>query len=83
MEQSATDESAIGGGFDHTSKLFPIKFKGAIASPDQENWIKLVEKEYQQMVQDGVLMAVDASNVKAKGKRPTSSWTMKKISDRT
>ncbi len=50
--------------------------KEAMASPDRENWIKSVEKEYERMVQDGVLKAVDATKVKAEGKRPiTSNWT--------
>ncbi len=44
-----------------------------MASPDQENWIKSVKKEYQQMAQDRVLKAVDASKVKAEGKRPITS----------
>ncbi len=36
------------------------------------------------MVQDGVLKAVDATKVKAEGKRPiTSTWAMKKKLDGT
>ncbi len=36
------------------------------------------------MVQDGILKALDANQVKAEGKQPiTSTWTMKKKSDST
>ena len=76
--------AAIGGGFDHTSELIPIKFKEAMTRPDKEEWLKSVQREYERMVEDGVLKAVNANQVKAEGKRPiTSTWTMKKKSDGT
>ncbi len=47
--------AAIGGGFDHTSKLIPIKFKEAMNRPDKDEWLKSVQREYKRMVEDGVL----------------------------
>ncbi len=44
MKKIAAVGAAIEGGFNHTSELIPIKFKEAMASPDQENWIKSVDQ---------------------------------------
>ncbi len=41
---------AIGGGFNHTSELIPIKFKEAMTRPDKNECLKSVQRKYELMV---------------------------------
>ncbi len=65
--------AAIAGGFYHTSKLIPIKFKEAMIRLNNEEWLKSFQHKYKHMVDDGVLKAVDANQVKAEGICPITS----------
>ncbi len=50
-----------------------------MATPGRDEWMKSVQQKYEPMVEDGILKAVDATQLKAEGKHPitsTCTWTM-------
>ncbi len=76
--------AAIGGDFDHTSKIIPKNYKEVMLGPNKDKWIKSVDKEHRQMVQDRVFTVVDAKEAISHGQKAiTSTWTMKKESNGT
>ena len=51
MDTTAIDEiiavgAGIGGGFDHTSELRPMKYEEAMASPKAQLWGEAVDIEH-------------------------------------
>ena len=38
--------AGIGGGFEDTSELKPMKYKQAMMTKDKEQWVKVVDDEY-------------------------------------
>ena len=82
-EESGLVGAALGGGFEHTSELRPMKFKEAMATPDKPHWEAAVEDEYEKMMQYKVWEEVDAEEVPEDAKILTSTWAMKKKSNGT
>lgn len=50
--------AGIGGGFNNTAELKPMKYDEAMACEDSEEWKRAVEKEYQRFVANKVMKAV-------------------------
>jgi galactokinase/mevalonate kinase-like predicted kinase len=69
--------AGIGGGFNHTSELIPMKYNEAMSSKDSEQWKKAVEEEHQRMVDH----KVKKKDVPQGTKVLSSTWAMKKKSN--
>ena len=41
--------ATLGGGFENTNKLRPMKYKEAIKSKDKEKWENSVKEEYERL----------------------------------
>jgi hypothetical protein len=75
--------AALGGGFQNTAELRPMKYGPAMEGADKLNWSKAVDEEYERMVEHGVFQPVPRSEVPAGAKIITSTWAMKKKSNGT
>ena len=74
--------AGIGGGFEHTSELKPMKYDEAMQK-DLEGWSKSVEKEYGHMHDHKVFKTVKIEDVPPNAKILTSTWAMKQKADGT
>jgi hypothetical protein len=70
--------AGLGGGFETTEELRPLKYDEAMATEDREKWTKAVEEEYQRMVDYSVFKPVPRSSLPDGAKILTSTWAMKK-----
>ena len=75
--------AGLGGGFEHTSELHPMKYDEAMSKPDKDKWKKGVEEELQRMLKSKVFKAVPKSKVPPGAKILTSTWAMKKKANGT
>jgi hypothetical protein len=75
--------AGLGGGFQHTSELKPMKYRQAMMTKDKKRWEKAVEEEYERMSSHNVWQAVLRKDVPAAYKIITSTWAMKKKANRT
>jgi hypothetical protein len=70
--------AGLGGGFETTEELRPLKYDEAMATEDREKWTKAVEEEYKRMVDYSVFEPVPRSGLPDGAKILTSTWAMKK-----
>ena len=75
--------AGIGGGFENTAELIPMKYNEAMAGPDREGWIKAVEDEHNRMLHHKVWTPVKRSDVPRGTKIITTTWAMKKKANGT
>jgi hypothetical protein len=74
--------TVIGGGFENTMELKPIKYKGAINGPDRKAWEKEIENEHDRMVKNDAWELVKKSSLPKGTKVIDSTWACKKKSTR-
>jgi len=70
--------AGIGGGFDNTSELRPMKYKEAMATSDKAGWEVAVKEEHDRMDGGGVMKAVPESEVPKGAHLMDTTWAMKK-----
>ena len=75
--------AGIGGGFDNTSELRPMKYKEAMKTKDAKEWQKAVEQEHKRMIERSVWKAVKRQDVPDTAKILTTTWAMKKKANGT
>ena len=73
----------VGGGFERTSKLKPMKYKQAINGPDAEKWKAEIENEHNRMVENKVFTVIKKSELEPGTKIIDSTWACKKKSNGT
>ena len=83
VEEIMAMGAGIGGGFDHTSKLRPMKYEESMATPKAKQWGESVDMEHDQMVNHIVFKAVRREDVPKFAKILTSTWAMKQKTDGT
>ncbi len=71
--------ASIGGGFENTLELKPIKYKEAVNRPDGKAWEKEIENEHDHMVKNDVWKPVKKSSL-PKGTKVSSIRGCKKKS---
>jgi hypothetical protein len=80
--QDATEVAAvgagIGGGFENTAELQPMKFNEAMNGPDKAKWQVAVDEEHERMEKYGVWQAVRRRDLPGAAKILTTTWAMKK-----
>ena len=74
--------AGIGGGFDHTTELQPMKYNEAIQK-DPIGWQKEIDKEHTRMTDNKVFKVVKKDDVPKDAKILTSTWAMKLKADGT
>ena len=77
IEEIMAVGAGIGGRFDHTSELCPMKYEEAMATPKAKQWGKSVDMEHDRMVNHVVFKAVKKEDVPKFAKILTSTWAMK------
>ena len=75
--------AGIGGGFEHTEELKPMKYKEAISSPDGQAWKVEILNEYKRMVDNDVFEVVSKKDLPPGTKIIDSTWACKKKSNGT
>ena len=75
--------AALGGGFENTAELRPMKYGQAMQTKHKANWVKAVREEYDRMEEHGVFKAISRKDVPEKAKIITATWAMKMKSDGT
>ena len=75
--------AGIGGGFQDTSELKPMKYKEAMKTKDANEWQKAVEQEHERMISRSVWKAVKRKDIPDTAKILTTTWTMKKKANGT
>jgi hypothetical protein len=79
-DELAVVGAALGGGFEHTAELRPMKFKEAMATKDKAKWLVAVKEEFDRMQDHKVFKLVAEQDVPKGAKILTSTWAMKKKS---
>jgi hypothetical protein len=74
--------AGIGGGFENTMELKPMKYKKAINGPDRKAWEKEIENEHEHMVKNNVWEPVKKNLLPKGTKFIDSTWACKKKSTR-
>jgi len=82
IEEILSVGAGIGGGFEHTSELIPMKYHEAMKK-DPKGWGKAVPKEHERMAELGVFQPIDKNQVPKNAKILTSTWSMKLKADGT
>jgi hypothetical protein len=72
--------AGIGGGFENTMELKPMKYEEAINRPDGKAWEKEIENEHDRMVKNDVWEPVKKSLLPKGTKVIDSTWVCKKKS---
>ena len=72
--------AGIGGGFENTMELKPMKYKEAINRPDRKAWEKEIENEHERMVKNDAREPVKKSLLPKGTKVIDSTWACKKKS---
>lgn len=75
--------AALGGGFDSTEELKPMKYDEAMKSPDAEKWKEGCKEEYNRMIKHKVFRMVHKSELPKGAVVLSSTWAMKKKSNGT
>ena len=75
--------AGIGGGFNHTSELIPMKYDEAMNGPDAESWKKAVHEEHERMIEHKVFKPIHIKDIPKWAKVLTSTWAMKKKANGT
>jgi hypothetical protein len=75
--------AALEGGFENTQELHVEKYKEAIKGPDKQKWENAVFEEHKRLVKNQVWRAVPKKDVPRNAKVMSSTWAMKKKSNRT
>ena len=75
--------AGIGGGFEHTSELRPMKYHQAINGPRGKEWKAEIENEHARMVKNDVLNAVPREKLPKGTKTIDSTWACKQKSNGT
>ena len=75
--------AGIGGGFENTEELKPMKYKEAISGPDGKSWKVEILNEYKRMVDNKVFEAVNRKDLPPGTKIIDSTWACKKKSNGT
>jgi hypothetical protein len=70
--------SALGRGFNHTTKLHIMNYREAMSLADKDKWIVAMEEEHDRMAHHQVWKAVPPSEVQDNAKTTTSTWANKK-----
>ena len=70
--------AGLGGGFENTEELRPLKYDEAMATEDKRAWERAVDEEYQRIKDYDVFKPIPRSNVPEGSKILTSTWSMKK-----
>ena len=68
--------AGLGGGFENTRQLKPMKYDEAMAT-DREGWTKAVEEEHDRMVTNNVWRPIKLSELPKDTKILTSTWACK------
>ena len=55
--------AALGGGYENTAELCPMKCGEAMNGPEKEEWEKAVEVEYEKMQKHNVFQAVNKEDL--------------------
>jgi hypothetical protein len=74
--------AGLGGGFEHTSELKVLTYKKAMASENSKRWKEAVKEEHRKMEYYKVFRTVLRTDLPVKAKILTSTWAMKKKSNR-
>jgi hypothetical protein len=74
--------AGIGGGFENTMELKPMKFEESINRPDGKAWEKEIENEHDRMVKNNAWEPVKKSLLPKGTKVIDSTWACKKKSTR-
>ena len=74
--------AGLGGGFKTTEELHTMKYLEAMSGPDQEHGKRAVRDKYKRMVENGVFKVVSTTEVPKHSKIMSSTWNMKKKSNR-
>ena len=74
--------AGIGGGFENTIELTPMKYKEAINGPDGNAWEKEIENEHDRMVKNNAWEPVKNSLLPKGTKVIDSTWACMKKSIR-
>jgi hypothetical protein len=72
--------ASIGGGFENTMELKPMKYKEAINGPDRKAWEKEIENEHVRMVKNNAWEPVKKSSLPKGTKVIDSTWACMKKS---
>ena len=73
----------IGGGFENTEELKPMKYKETISHPDGEAWKVEILNEYKRMVANNVFEAVNIKDLSPSTTIIDSTWACKRKSNGT
>ena len=73
--------ASLGGGFDNTNELKPMKYKVAMAGPDKKHWEVAVEEEKVRFDKSGAVQAEMRSNLPPGTQVMDSTWACKKKSN--
>jgi hypothetical protein len=72
--------AGIGGGFENSMELKPMKYKVAINRPDGETWAEEIENEHNKMVMNDAWEPVKKTSLPRGTKVIDSTWACKKKS---
>ena len=70
--------AGVGGGFENTLELKPMRYEKAINGPDGMEWRIKIDNEYDRMVKNNVFGAVKRENLPPGTKITDSTWAYKK-----
>ncbi len=73
--------AGIGGGFENTNKLEPMKHQAAIHGPDGKEWKEEIKNKHKHMLKNEVFEAVEKSKLPNGAKVINSTWAFKKKSN--
>jgi hypothetical protein len=76
----ANIRAGIGGGFENTMDLKPMKYNEAINGPDKKAWEKEIENEHDPMVKNNAWEPAKKSLIPKGTKVIDSTWVCKKKS---
>ena len=75
--------AGVGGGFENTAELKPMKYDQAINRPEAEAWKAEIENEHDRMVKNKVFQEVQRKDLPPGAKPIDSTWACKKKSNGT
>ena len=75
--------AGVGGGFENTAELKPMKYDQAINGPEAEAWKAEIENEHDRMVKNKVFQEVQRKDLPHGAKPIDSTWACKKKSNGT
>jgi hypothetical protein len=73
--------AGLGGGFENTAELKPMKYDEAMAGPDKENWQIAVEEEHQRFEKHKAVKGVSRNEVPTGARIMDGTWACKKKSN--